>query len=584
MKKFKNIFLFIISIFSMILSSCFIDFNQSSDELVIEEVEITFYDWDENTIIYQTTIEKGSDASFSGTYPSHYLDDKYGEFVSWDKPLENIMEDTSFYPVFEYSYIYYTVNFFDEDEKTLLDTFQVKKNDSIVYDKIPTKESDLYNDYKFDGWYNYKGEDFDNITSNLNFFATYETIPHSYTARFYNHDGFLLQSSIVKKGEYAEYTGQIPTKEGREDGEYVFHGFSPSVENTPIEQDTDFTALFLYEKYTYKVVFKDEDGTILCETEAEHGKYCYYPYDEPTKECDEEGYYYDLFNWNPSGNYGIGTVVTEDREYTASYMKYKIHYTVTFDTLVNLKEYNVSVAHGDTVSPIKDLEGPDDGYTRDFLGWDYDFSIPITSDTYIKAIWSDWYYTKDGLTYHLYVDEDTKDNCFTVSYVNTNYRTFMISYKNIAIKDEDGKFQSAYITGVAKQGFYNNDVVRKVVFDDISTLKIIGYEAFSRCDNLETVILNEYITRIEDYAFYDCESLKTVYLPASIEYIGKFCFAFSGEPEVFYKGTPEQFENIETPEATHLGKNEVYFYSETKPIDSVYKYWHYVDGKMTPWE
>ena len=61
----------------------------------------------------------------------------------------------------------------------------------------------LYNDYKFDGWYNYKGEDLDNITSNLNFYATYETIPHSYTARFYNHDGFLLQSSIVKKrGHY----------------------------------------------------------------------------------------------------------------------------------------------------------------------------------------------------------------------------------------------------------------------------------------------------------------------------------------------------------------------------------------------
>ena len=121
MRAIKKYLIIIICLF--LLTSCFNIFNSSSTEQK-EYVDVVFYDSDNSTIIYSETIEKGQDASFSGIYPSIYVEGKNHEFIGWDKPLTNIIMDTEFYPTFRVSDLYYTVNFFDEDN-TLLDTFNV---------------------------------------------------------------------------------------------------------------------------------------------------------------------------------------------------------------------------------------------------------------------------------------------------------------------------------------------------------------------------------------------------------------------------------------------------------------------------
>ena len=573
--KIKKVCGFIVCI--SLLSSCSFIIPSSSSEQK-DYVKVTFYDGD-NTILLEKEIEKGEDITYKGKDPSLEVEEgKEAVFVSWDKPLNDIIEDTSFYPEFTINDKYYTVNYYGDDN-TLLDSISVKHNDSFVYDKIPTKESDEYYDYEFRGWYDFYGNAPNNVTKNLHLYADFTKTRHSYDVIFKNENGWTLERQIIKKGEYASYTGEIPTKEPSELGTYSFIGFSPDPETTPITQDTEFVAKFRLDYYTYDVVFKDDDGTILYQDKVSHNSYYGYPLDEPVKESEDPKYFYTFSYWIPQGDYQYSDRVKEDREFVAKYYKHTKSFKVSFKTGLGYTDY-LYVDYGEKAYPIGDLESPKDGYTKDFIGWDFDFSTPIYSDTEINAIWTDWYYTKDGL--ERIQNYDNGEYTYKVKCANETYKTFLITGPNIPIKDGNNYYTSR-ITGVIEDGCHGNFVVKKVVFDDIPTLVNIGKRAFENCLELETVILNDYITRIEEDAFYACKKLKTVYLPASLEYLGDCSFGFTDVENVFYKGTVEMWEAIEKEGYPRLVPENMYYYSETEPIDTLNKYWRYVDGEMVPW-
>lgn len=571
--KYKKYLLILLVIFIVSLSGCF------SKEEINDYVEVVFYDGDMTTIIQKSKVLKGEDVVYEGKTPKLYIEGKIVTFINWDKPLSNIICDTEFYPQFEVTDIYYTVNFYDYD-KSLLDTFTVKHNDSLDYDKIPTRQSDEYRDYEFYCWYNYRNKTTENIKEDLDFYAWYNETYHSYDVKFLDDDGAVLEKMIVKSGDYATYTGKTPTKEAIESGIYTFTGFSPDPSNVIIDRSMTFVANYSFDEYEYDVVFKDEDGSVLYQTQVSHGSSCKYPFEEPTKDSDNPQYYYKFSYWIPSGDYSYYTNVKENREFIAKYSQFTTTFTVTFKD--NYKDiHTLKVKYGELATVPSGLTGPKDGYTRDFIGWDFDFTTPIYSDTIIYAKWSDWYYTKDGLG-HEYVDDTARE--FTIKCGNLNYKTFLITHKNIVIKDEDGKFYSAIPIGVSNKGFYNNDMIEKIVFDDIPTIVNIGYAAFSNCDNLEIVILNEYITRIEREAFRACENIKILYLPASLVFLGDSSFSFTNIEKLFYGGTYEQWQNIEREGYPRLVPDTIYYYSEEEPVDDEYNYWHYIDGVMTPWE
>ena len=60
--------------------------------------------------------------------------------------------------------------------------------------------------------------------------------------------------------------------------------------------------------------------------------------------------------------------------------------------------------------------------------------------------------------------------------------------------------------------------------------EIIGPQAFSYCEYLESVVIPDSVKRIEDYAFYWCASMKAIRLPNGLESIG--ACAFSGCDEL----------------------------------------------------
>ena len=78
--------------------------------------------------------------------------------------------------------------------------------------------------------------------------------------------------------------------------------------------------------------------------------------------------------------------------------------------------------------------------------------------------------------------------------------------------------------------------------DGITVTKIQPF-AFWKCENLEKIIFSEGLTSIDECAFNNCISLKTVFLPSSLEWIGIGCF--SGCKELTDINFPEGMIGIE---------------------------------------
>lgn len=82
-----------------------------------------------------------------------------------------------------------------------------------------------------------------------------------------------------------------------------------------------------------------------------------------------------------------------------------------------------------------------------------------------------------------------------------------------------------YTNGVLYSGKALVGVSRDVTKVEIrSGTKIIADYAFSNCDALKTAIIPKSVTGIPHGAFYGCDALENIYIPASINYIAAFAF------------------------------------------------------------
>ena len=95
-----------------------------------------------------------------------------------------------------------------------------------------------------------------------------------------------------------------------------------------------------------------------------------------------------------------------------------------------------------------------------------------------------------------------------------------------------------------------------------NTLKTIGEDAFSECEQLTNIIIPEGVDSIENEVFYDCYNLNKVVLPSSVKKIGDSAFSFC------------KLTRIVVPEGCEeLGKNAFYMCDKLKDIyvpDSVH--------------
>ena len=95
-----------------------------------------------------------------------------------------------------------------------------------------------------------------------------------------------------------------------------------------------------------------------------------------------------------------------------------------------------------------------------------------------------------------------------------------------------------------------------------NSVTTIGHSAFIYCSSLKELVLSERLTRIESKVFSFCSSLPSITIPRSVIFIGDNAFdsCFSLD-DVYYKGSKQQWNNIQIGFNTILNNAEIHYNS-----------------------
>ena len=108
----------------------------------------------------------------------------------------------------------------------------------------------------------------------------------------------------------------------------------------------------------------------------------------------------------------------------------------------------------------------------------------------------------------------TMDDYYYYNYNNRPWEDYEDSIKTIVINDG--------VTTIGDYAFDGCDNLTTVTIPDSVTT--IGWSAFGDCDSLTTVTIPDSVTTIGQRAFGDCDSLTSVTIPDSVTYIGNYAF------------------------------------------------------------
>ena len=205
----------------------------------------------------------------------------------------------------------------------------------------------------------------------------------TYTIKFVNEDGTVLQEVELEEGEMPEYTGATPTKAGDAQYSYEFAGWGEIV---AVTGEATYTATYTQTTNKYVIKFVNADGTELQSSEVAYGEMPAYNGATPTKAADAQ-YSYEFAGW------GELVAVTGDITYTASFTATVNKYTVTFDVDGGSAVEAQTVPYGTSAEALAMFASSKAGYI--FKGWsmadgsEIPVGATVTSDITVKAIWKE---------------------------------------------------------------------------------------------------------------------------------------------------------------------------------------------------
>ncbi len=138
----------------------------------------------------------------------------------------------------------------------------------------------------------------ENVTANINNITVEGVKVNTYTVKFVDGDGNVIQTSTVEYGKLASYDGATPTKTPTEAISYKFIGWDKDLTTVTITEDTTFTAQFEeQEALILTVKFVDGNGNVLKTYTTYYGGSVVYDGEIPTKAADEKGHF-EFTGWD----------------------------------------------------------------------------------------------------------------------------------------------------------------------------------------------------------------------------------------------------------------------------------------------
>ena len=288
--------------------------------------------------------------------------------------------NTTLYAVYKADPVYYTVTFYDEDGTTVLDTQNVLEGSVPVYGgETPVKAQTAQYTYSFSGW----DKPITAVSGEATYKAVYTSALRSYTVKFVNYDGAVLQSSSVQYGVTPAYAGATPTRASTVGNVYTFAGWDKTI--VAVTGDVTYTATYSSQGQVYTVKFVDSDGTTELQTlSLEYGETPVYSGTTPTKESTAQ-YAYEFAGWDKEI-----TAVAGDATYKAVYTATLRTYTVKFvdsdgTTVLQSSQvaYGAKPAYGGQ-TPVKKSTAQ---YDYTFAGWDKTIAA-VTGEVTYKAVYT----------------------------------------------------------------------------------------------------------------------------------------------------------------------------------------------------
>ena len=334
----------------------------------------------ENPISLPNPTKQGYE--FLGWYDGNTVNDK--QYFSGDM----FKEDRTLYARWKLEI--YTVTFIDIDNKII-------SIQNVEYGKNATApENPEILGHTFKGW----DKDFTNVTSDLILTAMYDV--NTYTITFDSNGGTLIDSQKVIKGEKATEP-TIPIKEG-----YTFVGWFMGEEKWSFIGYSVTEDITLVAKWIEDIDFNIEGATL--ESNVYHLSVDNNVTSINFKQIVQSNQIWYLskdingtsINITKVAPLEVGDntfyIIEEDEN---DYNVYEVTvrrlpmYTVTFITNSDAILESIEIQEGSLIGTIPTITK--EGYAFD--KWDYDFTIPVTSDITLSASWI--FIIEYSITYHL---------------------------------------------------------------------------------------------------------------------------------------------------------------------------------------
>ena len=357
-------------------------FNYSNGTWQIgkESYKVTWVN-DDGTVLATDTVKAGETPTYTGAIPTKEGNAQYSyTFSGWTPEISAANADVTYKATYTQTTNKYTVTWKNSDG-TVLKTDQVEYGTVPAYEgDKPTKAGDAEYSYAFAGWKAIAEDgsqsDVVAVTGDATYTATYTQSINTYSVKWVNEDGTLLQSDTdVAYGTTPSYNGVTPTKAADAQYTYTFAGWSPAVDK--VTGDITYTATFDKTVNTYTVTWKNGDETLKTER-VEYGTVPVYSGDTPTKDGDAQ-YSYEFKGWTPEI-----TSVTGDVTYTAEFTQKVNTYKVTWKSFEGTVYETDEVEYGGT--PVYTGQTPtkanDEYFSYTFAGWSpsADENTKVTSD------------------------------------------------------------------------------------------------------------------------------------------------------------------------------------------------------------